>query len=65
MHDKGVESTTEEHHIQPLQAKLQKQRHAFERFIQAIADAEPICDEFGEAIRQGIHIKNEHRSDRQ
>ena len=39
--------------------KAQKQRQAFERFVQDIAFAEPLSEEFDEIINQGINVQGE------
>ena len=39
--------------------KAQKQRQAFEEFIQTVANAEPLSKEFDQIISQGINIRGE------
>jgi len=39
--------------------KVQKQRQAFEDFVLAIDNAEPLCETFDEIISQGINLRRE------
>ena len=45
--------------VQTAKTKAQKQRQAFEKFIQVIASAEPLSEEFDEIINQGISVRGE------
>ena len=42
-----------------VETKAEKQRKAFEEFVQTIAGADPLGEEFDQIISQGIHVRGE------
>jgi hypothetical protein len=45
--------------IPARKTKAQEQREAFESFVQACAEAEPLGDKFDEIIKEGVHVRGE------
>ncbi|MCL1993147.1 MAG: hypothetical protein FWG66_09390 [Spirochaetes bacterium] len=42
-----------------MQAKVKQQQEAFDEFFQTVSSAEPLREEFDEAISQGVSIRRE------
>ena len=42
-----------------IETKAEKQRKAFEEFVQTIAGADPLGEEFDQIISRGIHVRGE------
>jgi hypothetical protein len=42
-----------------IENKVQSQRKAFNKFVKAISECEPLGDEFDEAMKEGVHVGGE------
>ena len=49
-------------HLKLKQTKPQMQRHALDDFLQTIASAGPLGDEFDKAAKQGLNLRGRLRS---
>jgi hypothetical protein len=41
------------------ETKAQTQRRAFDKFIEAISNSEPLGEDFDEVINEGVHVSEE------